>query len=285
MRLNGKLDLNFFSSGILMVFFTLFIFITDLGAQIKIYVDTDLEGASGVYKFAQTREKDTPLNIQACEYFMGDLAAVIRGLRDGGATEIIVNDGHGSQAVIPHLMVPGAVYLTGKPRPGGQVLDKSFSGMVLVAFHAMNGTPDGVLHHTQSSKTEHKYWYNGVEFGEIGQMAALAGYYSIPPIMVSGDEATCREAKKFFGTECITVATKKGVAREAAFLYPFEETRKALYEGAKKAVAAIPKCKPFTLQLPIKGKMQYNDPNSTPENPKVIVKEKTFDSALDILKF
>lgn len=285
MKSRIKINRHGLSACILMVLSIFFISSITLNAQIKIYVDTDLEGASGVYKFAQTREKDTPLNIQACEYFMGDLAAVIRGLRDGGATEIIVNDGHGSQAVIPHLMEPGAVYLTGKPRPGGQVLDKSFSGMVLVDFHAMNGTPDGVLHHTQSSKTEHKYWYNGVEFGEIGQMAALAGYYGIPPIMVSGDEATCREAKKFFGPECITIATKKGVAREAAFLYPFEETRKALYEGAKKAVAAIPKCKPFSIQTPIKGKMQYNDPASTPENPKVIVKEKTFDSVLDILKF
>ena len=96
-------------------------------AQIKIYIMTDLEGVSGAYKFAQTREKDTPLNIQACEYFMGDLAAVVRGLRDGGATEILVIDGHGSQAIIPHLMAPGAKYITGKPRPGSGLwgLDRS----------------------------------------------------------------------------------------------------------------------------------------------------------------
>ena len=87
-------------------------------ATLKIYVNTDLEGISGVFKFAQTREKDTPLNVQACEYFMGDLAAVVRGLRDGGATEIVVLDGHGSQAVLPHLMAPGAKYITGTPRPG-----------------------------------------------------------------------------------------------------------------------------------------------------------------------
>jgi D-amino peptidase len=285
MKLIKVINQKWLSRFVLLGISAFFISSHQVNAQIKIYVDTDLEGASGVYKFAQTREKDTPLNIQACEYFMGDLAAVVKGLRDGGATEIIVNDGHGSGAVIPHLMEPGAVYLTGKPRSGFQILDKSFSGMVLIDFHAMNGTTDGVLHHTQSSKTEHKYWYNGVEFGEIGQMAALAGYYGIPPLMVSGDEATCREAKKFFGPECVTVATKKGVAREAAILYPFSETRKALYEGAKKAVAAIPKCKPFTIQLPIKGKMQYNDPNSTPNDPKVIVKEKTFNSVQEILNF
>ncbi len=109
-------------SGLRILKLTLLVLLTTLNplfAQMKIYVNTDLEGISGVFKFAQTREKDTPLNIQACEYFMGDLAAVVRGLRDGGATEIVILDGHGSQAVIPHLMEPGAVYVTGKSRPNG----------------------------------------------------------------------------------------------------------------------------------------------------------------------
>ena len=207
----------------------------------KIYVNTDLEGISGVYQFEQTREKGTPLNIQACEYFMGDLAAVIRGLRDGGAKEIVVLDGHGNQAVIPHLMVPGAVYITGLPRPGILTgLDSTYDGMVMLGFHAMKGTPDGVLNHTQSSSTENRYWYNGVESGELAQSAAIAGYYGVPTIMVTGDEATARESRQFFGKHVVTVAVKKGLSREAAILYPFEETRKALYEGAKRAMAAIP---------------------------------------------
>ncbi len=73
----------------------------------------------------------------------------------------------------------------------------------MLGFHAMMGTPDGVLCHTQSSKTENRYWYNGVESGELAQSAAIAGYYGVPAIMVSGDEATCREARKFFGNNII----------------------------------------------------------------------------------
>src|SRR5512136_2104482 len=240
------------------IMFLLIPSITD--AQIKIYVNTDLEGISGVFKFDQTREKDTPPNIQACEYFMGDVAAVVRGLRDGGATEIVVLDGHGSQAVLPHLMEPGARYITGKPRPGAaslSVLDSSFAGMVMVGFHAMMGTPDGVLNHTQSSKTENRYWYNGVESGELAQNALIAGYYGVPVIMVTGDEATTREAKKFFGNSIVTVAVKKGLSRESAILYPFEETRKALYEGAKRAMSAISLCKPYKIKVPIEVRMQY----------------------------
>ena len=143
-----------------LLFFLLMVVIS-VSAQKKIYILTDLEGVSGVYKFAQTREKDSPLNIKACEYFMDDLSAVIRGLKDGGATEILVIDGHGSQCVIPHMMEPGVNYLTGVPRSTVYWgLDSSWIGMVQFGAHAMNGTEDGVLNHTMSSKSEKKYLYN-----------------------------------------------------------------------------------------------------------------------------
>ena len=270
---------------IVLLFFMFFILVVPSAlAQIKIYIETDLEGVSGVYKFAQTREKDSPLNIQACEYFMGDLAAVVRGLRDGGATDILILDGHGNQAVIPHLMEPGAKYITGFPKPGGPLwgIDKSYSGIVIFGSHAMMGTPDGVLNHTQSSKTENRYWYNGVESGEMAQPAAIAGYYGIPPIMVTGDEATCREALSFFGQNIITVATKRGISREAAVLYPFEETRKALYEGAKKAIAAIPKSKPYIMAVPIKAKMEYLEDVSGSIKPRIVTKEWIIPDALHL---
>lgn len=242
--------------------FLVFLMVTSLlNAQKKIYIITDLEGISGVYKFDQAWVKDTPLNLKACEYFMEDVAAVVKGLRDGGATEVIVLDGHGDQAVIPHLMVPGAKYVTGKPKSGpGNLwgLDGSFAGVVLLGFHAMRGTPDGVLNHTQD--VENRYWYNGVESGELAQNAAIAGHFGVPPILVSGDEATCREARNFFGENCVTVAVKRGVSREAAVLYPFEETRKALYEGAKHAMEIIHLCKPYTLKTPIHIKEMYPDP-------------------------
>ncbi len=264
--------------------FVLLAAFTTLSAQKKIYIMTDLEGVSGVFKFSQTREKDTPLNIQACEYLMQDLAAVVRGLRDGGATEILIIDGHGSQAFIPHMMEPGAKYVTGTPRPGHLWgLDSSYVGLVQFGAHAMMGTADGILCHTQSSKTENRYWYNGVESGELAQCAAIAGYYGVPTVLVSGDVATCREATKFFGPECVTVAVKQGLARESALLYPFEETHKALYEGAKKAMSQISKCKPYLLKTPVKAKMEYlvNDPSYT--KPRLVTKEWTIPSAIQLL--
>jgi D-amino peptidase len=270
----------------ILVFAVLMLSTTVVSAQLKIYVNTDLEGISGVFNFTQTREKGSPENLLACEYFMEDLDAVIQGLRDGGADEIVVLDGHGNQAVVPHLMSPGVTYITGRPRPGAgnlTLLDSSFSAMVMIGFHAMNGTPDGVLCHTQSSKTENRYWYNDVESGELVQNAVIAGYYGVPLVMVTGDDATCREAHRFFGDKIVTVSTKRGLAREAAQLYPFGETRQALYEGAKRAVSVISECKPYTLQFPLKAKKEQLVTEGDSKEPKLVTKEKTIAHPLQIL--
>jgi len=267
-----------------LIFMMLLVCFDSLKAQIKIYIETDLEGVSGVYNFTQTRQKGSPENLKACQYFMEDLAWVIKGLRDGGATEIMVLDGHGNQAMIPDMMVPGAKYITGLPRPAGGswMIDKSYSGFVMFGFHAMNGTPDGVLCHTQSSESENKYWYNGVESGELVQSALLAGYFGVPAILVTGDEAACREAHKFFGDNIVTVATKQGIARESAILYPFEEVHNALYEGAKKSIAAIQKCKPYVVQMPIKVKEQWIERAPSTIMPKVITREKVIENPLHL---
>jgi D-amino peptidase len=139
-----------------------------------------------------------------------------------------------------------------------------------------------VLNHTQSSISENRYWYNGVESGELAQNAAIAGYFGVPPIMVTGDEATCREAKKFFGNNIVTVAVKRGVARESAELYPFEETRKALYEGAKRAVNAVSSCKPYVLETPVKVKEEYLNLDPSLPKPVLVTREGVAKDALHL---
>lgn len=239
----------------------------------KIFILTDLEGVSGVFKFDQTRDRTSPLFREAMEYLMGDMAAVVSGLHAAGVKDIIVLDGHnGGNNFIPQLMTEGAKYLTGAPPSKLWGLDRKCDGLIMLGFHAMWGTEDGVLFHTQSSKTEQRYWYNGVEAGELAQGALFAGHFGVPPVMVSGDEATCREARRFFGSSCVTVAVKKGLTRESAILYPFTETRTALYEGAKRAVKAVPLCKPYKLRMPLKAKMQYLQTDAYPSRTKLVTK-------------
>jgi len=252
----------------------------------RIYIVTDLEGATGVFKFRQTREKESPEFREAIRLLMGDVAAVAEGLKQAGVDEIYVLDGHdGGNNFIPECMVAGVRYITGWPRPGSLYgLDRSFDGCILVGYHAMNGTPDGVLHHTQSSLTEAKYWYDGVERGEIYQCAVIAGHFDVPVILVTGDEAACREARATLGDDLPTVAVKKGISREAAILLAPEETRELLIEGARRAVAALPHRKPYKISLPVKLRTRRRSPQDGPsESPYFVEREVEVRSALDII--
>lgn len=252
----------------------------------KIYVSTDLEGVSGVWRFAQTRDRTSPLYIQAVEYMMGDIAALVRGLCEAGVSKIVVADGHGGgDNFIPHLMEPGATYLTGKPRSPMEGLDKTCDGIVLLGYHAMKGTADGVLNHTQNSVTEARYWYNGRESGEIAQTALLAGSMGVPVIMVTGDVATCREAKHFLAGDVVTVATKRGIGREAVELYAFQATRRAIAEGAKKAVGAIAGCKPYKVKMPIRCKRQWIEHTECPPATRLAVREASIRDVTKIYAF
>ena len=82
--------------------------------------------------------------------------------------------------------------------------------------------------------------------------------------------------------EIFALSTKEGLAREAAVLYPFEETRKALYEGAREAIAAIPKCKPYKMKTPIHVKEQWLEKAPSSIQPNVMTREKVVDNPLHL---
>jgi D-amino peptidase len=182
-------------------------------------------------------------------------------------------------------MEPGAAYVTGRGRPRAAGFTRAFDGVILLGYHAMKGTHDGVLNHTQSSKSESRYWYNSVESGEIAQVALLAGSMDIPVIMQVGDKASNREARKFLGRHVVTVATKKGFGRESAELYPFEETRAAIYKGAQKAVVALPECKPYRIKMPIKARREWIVVTENPSETRVETREATLKDAFNVVKF
>ncbi|NLB54250.1 MAG: M55 family metallopeptidase [Lentisphaerae bacterium] len=250
----------------------------------KIYILTDLEGVTGVYKFEQTREKGAA-NHEAVKMMMTDIAAVAEGLKKGGATEIYALDGHGGgHNFLPELMVSGVRYIVGRAASGELLagLDSSFDGMVLLGYHAMNGTPDGLLHHTQSSVGEMKFFYNGIERGEIYQMSVIAGHFDVPVILVTADVAGCREARATLGDNLPTVAVKKGLGRESAILLSQEDTYKKLSESAEKAMITLPNLKPFKETYPINLRITQKGSGSD-ENPYFSKREVVINNALEIV--
>jgi len=240
----------------------------------KVFIFADMEGATGICRFTQTSDKPNSQGLpphekmvnyssyrEACHLLMGDVNACVEGLLDAGVDDILVRDGHGiPYNFIPDLMHPRARYIVGDwgslPLGG---LEHDCDAIILLCHHAMAGTPDGVLCHTQSPSRGDRYWYNGRETGEIGQEALIAGHFDIPVIMVSGDEAACRETRAFFGEDVVTVAVKKGLAREGAILLPPGVTAGLIRAGTHEALSRIGRCKPYKIDLPIRARLWMAD--------------------------
>jgi D-amino peptidase len=221
----------------------------------KIYIMTDMEGASGIRQQEEC-QTDGPMFEPARKYLMGDVNAAVAGCFDGGATEVVVNDG---RTLDMEQMDPRASYETPvggwHPLPG---LDESFDGFMVVGGHAMAGTSNAFLDHTQSSVAWHDYYINGKRYGEIGQWTAVAGHFGAPLLFVCGDRAACEEADRQF-PGAVTVAVKEAISRNRARItLPPERAHEAIREGAKQAMSLVGKLEPWKLEPPIEIKLEFN---------------------------
>jgi D-amino peptidase len=222
----------------------------------RIYIHTDLEGVSGIDR-AEMVPRDGEWYRQSCELLMGDLNAAVDGAFAGGATEVIVLDSHGGgNNFILDLLDPRAQNDTKPNKKWWGILDERCDATYFIGAHAMAGTMNGFLDHTQSSMSWYNYIVNGRKMGELGQWAMVAGHFGVPLVMMSGDEAACAEARQFF-SPVQTASVKYGVGRQRAQALPLEEARQRIWQAAHDAIATIPHARPFRPQKPYEIIVEY----------------------------
>ncbi len=216
----------------------------------KIYLLCDMEGTSGIWRPAQV-EPGTPQYAQGRELLMADVNAAIAGAFEGGATQVVVCDTHGGGAhFLLEKMDERAVYETPTSASPMPSLDDSFAGLILTGHHAMAGTLDGFLDHTMDSGRWFCFRINGQPVGEIGMETAHAGHFGVPLIMVTGDEAACREAATQFAG-IVTVPVKRGLGRNCARCLAPATAHGLIGRGAAEAVRKAGALKPWRLAAPI----------------------------------
>jgi D-amino peptidase len=227
----------------------------------KVFVSVDMEGIWGVVAGPQTSSDSSEYGA-ARKWMAEDANAVIAGLFQAGASEVVVNDSHGSMRnIIADQLDPRASLISGSPKPLSmmQGIDSTFDACIFVGYHARAGTAPATLDHTISGGTIRSIRINGQELPELGINGAIAGYFKVPVIMLSGDTATCEMAKSILGAEIIAVPVKDAVGRYAARLFPMDEARKALKEGAKEALAKRAGFVPFRLNPPCQFEIEFNN--------------------------
>ncbi len=176
--------------------------------QPKILISVDMEGIG-----ALVRDQFGP---DAFEYQKGrqlmtaEVNAAVEGCLEAGAGEIVVADAHGNaQNLIPDELHERAMLIRSFPRPLMQVegIDESFSGVIFIGYHPMDGTPTANLSHTFMGGTIFEIKVNGNPVSESIFNAAVVGSMGVPVIMVAGDQNITKEAVDTFGP-IETVQTK-----------------------------------------------------------------------------
>jgi len=225
----------------------------------KVFISVDMEGIWGVVHGEQTSPGNSEY-AAARRWMAEDTNAVIQGLFDGGATEIVVNDSHGGMRNIPpDALNPRASLITGTPKPLSmmQGIDSSFQACIFVGYHARAGSSPAILDHTISGGTIRSIRINGQELPELGINAAIAGYFRVPVIMLSGDSETCAQAKAILGPEIVTASVKEAVGRLAARLAPAEEARRRLSTAAREALSIRDRIPVFRLNPPLTFEVEF----------------------------
>ena len=228
--------------------------------KLKVFISVDMEGIWGVVHADQT-SPGTPEYGPARKWMAQDVNAAIQGAFFAGATEVVVNDSHGSMRNIdPGDLDPRATLITGTPKPLSmmQGIDASFQACFLIGYHAKAGTQDAILDHTISGSVVRYIKVNGQELPELGLNAAIAGYYGVPVVLVSGDTAVCRQAGEVLGQDVVTVAVKEAYGRTAAKLVPMIEARRKIEAGVKEALAKLSRAKPFKMPAPYTFELGYH---------------------------
>jgi len=222
------------------------------GAQrpLKVYISADMEGIAGIVSMEQTGpgyDYDWARHLMTAE-----VNAAVGAAFDAGATEVMVNDAHGSHTNIrADELDPRATLVTGTPTPRGMMegIDSTFGAVMFIGYHARAGTTAAIIDHTYTL-TILDVTLNGTHVGEYGLAAALAGYYGVPVVFMSGDHAATEQVRSYIpGVE--TVSVKDAIGRFAAHTMNPQAARTAIAAGVRTALARRAQIQPVRLTAPI----------------------------------
>jgi len=204
----------------------------------KIYISTDMEGATGIVRPEQVTAGEEEYSFGR-EMQLNDLQAAAEGAFKGGASEVRAGDSHSRMINLAISQMDERIRLvSGSPRHMGMIEGiEDCDGAFFVAYHAMAGTRSAVLDHTISTVV-HSLRINGSHCGELALNAAVCSYYDIPVALITGDEAVCTEGEEFF-QKVVTVPVKSGRSQFSAVLINPKETFCKISMGAQEAIRLI----------------------------------------------
>ncbi len=222
-----------------------------------VYIVADMEGLGAAVRNAtEMRPGARGGHDPTHEAFRRELAlevnAAIAGARLAGATQFVVNEGHGGtlfRNIHPEDLDPEAILIRGYPKPNVMEtgLNPKVDALFIIGAHANAGTP-GIISHNYAFDS---FTVNGRVLNEAGIAAFIGGEMGVPMALAAGDNVLTAETRQMLG-DIETVTTKIAQSRSAAAVFPPAVVQRQIRAAAARAVRRVRQglIKPLAIERP-----------------------------------
>jgi len=188
----------------------------------KVFISADIEGITGIVDWDEANPGKKEITYFR-EQMTREVAAACEGANQAGAQTITIRDAHATARNIDARKLPRNVELlrgwTGHPYMMVDTLDASYKAVILIGYHSRVGSDGNPLAHTMSSSLIGGFLLNGKPASEALINTFTATDLSVPVVLVSGDEALCREISDY-NESIALVATNRGIGAGSVSKHP-----------------------------------------------------------------
>jgi D-amino peptidase len=226
--------------------------------KLKIYISADMEGVVGVVTADQLGPQGFEYN-RFREFMTEEVKAAAEAAFEAGATEVVISDSHGNgENLLIEKLPKNVTVVRSWPRPlmMMQGIDETFDGAIFIGYHASTNNLAGVRAHTISSARLADVRLNSTSMPEAGINAAIAGYFNVPVIMISGDDVIVKEATDLLGN-IEGAVVKWAISFHAAKTLTPEIAYDLIRQKTRKAIARIKEFKPYKIAQPVQLDVRF----------------------------
>jgi D-amino peptidase len=222
----------------------------------SVYIIADMEGLAGAVR-NQTEMRPvsrggSPQHERFRQELTDEVNALIAGARAAGATQFIVNEGHGGtlfRNILVDQLDDEAILIRGYPKPivMSTGLNPMVDAMMIVGAHANAGSP-GIISHNFAFDS---FTINEKVLNEAGIAAFIGGEMGVPMALASGDDVLAAETREMLGP-LETVIVKTAFSRSAAAVLPPATVHRMLRQAAGRAVRRVKagELRPLAMEKP-----------------------------------
>jgi D-amino peptidase len=221
----------------------------------------DMEGTMGLADMKLQNGNSEEWAVYGRKLLTREVNAAAAGAIAGGAKRVFLCDAHNSGRNIDdkHLMaminkLPAhSCNSNMHTKEVTQAIYKEnhIGAVVLVGYHPMASNKTGFAPHSVDSNRNKKIQVNSKEVGEIALISALAGYFNVPVVAITGDKEAVNEAKTII-PQIQGVATKEKLENGSIALKNLDDCELNIVKAVKKGFEQRSGIKPFIFSSPVK---------------------------------